>query len=581
MKPIAVTGMGIISAIGSGIDETLHALLEARSGVGQMHILSTRHTDLPVGEVPLTDDALKAALHIPVEERYARTALLGIYALREALSTVDTRHKKVALINGTTVGGMDLTERHYPDSSYDYSLHSCGAVTNQMARYFGSTFSYVTTTSTACSSAANAIATGTRLLEAGLVDIAVVGGSECLTRYHLNGFNALRILDSKPCRPFDENRAGLSLGEGAAFLVLQRNSDHPISMLEGYGNACDAYHQTATSPEGRGLQTAMRTALDMSGLKSTDIDYINAHGTGTPDNDAAEECAMRAVFASGVPPFSSTKAMTGHTTSASGAIEAVLSILAMNSDFLPPTLRFRQPISGLGLSPITQPTHSSLQHVMTNSSAFGGNCTSLIFGKPTEHVVDKSSQNPSAGVCKKVYLRAKVILDEHEEPDYRSYIPMMQLRRMSPILRRAMVAALRCMEESGIACPDAILTATHWGCLNDTERFLDELSETDEELLSPSAFIQSVHNTVAAQMAIRLKCGGFNCTYTHCEQSLSSALLEAFLLLRSGKIENALVTNNDEHDTFGLCESNTAEAYLLTTREEGSLEEFKITESLC
>jgi 3-oxoacyl-(acyl-carrier-protein) synthase len=248
-------------------------------------------------------------------------------------------------------------------------------------------FQYITTLSTACSSGANAVALGANLIKAGLMDVAVVGGSECLTRYHLNGFNSLMILDHEPCRPFDDSRAGLNLGEGAAYLVLEKESTAkgrnatPVGELSGYGNACDAFHQTATSADGKGLQLSMQKALRMSGLETSEVDYINAHGTGTPNNDLSEGRAIKAIFGSALPAISSTKAMTGHTTSASGSIEAVVSLLALENGLIPGNLRFRTPMKELPLEPVVATLERELRHVLTNSCGFGGNCTTLIFSK--------------------------------------------------------------------------------------------------------------------------------------------------------------------------------------------------------
>ena len=259
-------------------------------------------------------------------------------------------------------------------------------------------FASLATVSTACSSATNALISAVNILRCGLADIVVAGGAECLTKFHLNGFNTLMILDSEPCRPFDRDRAGLNLGEGAAYLVLETESSlrlraaKPLARLSGYGNACDAFHQTASSPDGDGAYLAMQQALTTAGLKPEDIDYINAHGTGTPNNDLSESRAIRRLFSPHIPPVSSTKSFTGHTTSASGAIEAVFCLLAMQHQFLPQNLNFRTPMDE-GIVPVTPyprppvppcprpPVLSPLTHVLSNAFGFGGNDSSIIFSK--------------------------------------------------------------------------------------------------------------------------------------------------------------------------------------------------------
>jgi 3-oxoacyl-[acyl-carrier-protein] synthase-1 len=244
------------------------------------------------------------------------------------------------------------------------------------------------TISTACSSAANAIMLGDMLIREGKADIAVAGGNECITKFHLNGFNSLMILDNAPCRPFDATRAGLNLGEGAAYLVLEsgrtfrRRNVAPLCRLAGYANTCDAYHQTATSPDGEGAYLAMKQALESARLNPEDIDYLNAHGTGTQNNDLTEGISIQRVFGDAIPPVSSTKAFTGHATSAAGSIEAVISLLALLHDFIPVNLHFCTPMDELRFTPaMDEKPAKPLRHIMSNSFGFGGNNTSLVFSK--------------------------------------------------------------------------------------------------------------------------------------------------------------------------------------------------------
>ncbi len=390
---IVITGAGVVSAIGLNKSDTLASLRAQRGGIAPVRYLCTAHTELPVGEVPLSDAELAAGLGIEADVPMVRTSLLGMWALREALqqaqlSTADL--SQAAFISGTTVGGMDKSELFYTDflsgdNHREYiALHDCGASTDLIADHFGR-FALTTTPSTACSSAANAVILGAEMLRAGMFECVVVGGSECLSKFHLNGFNTLMILDHEPCRPFDDTRAGLNLGEGAGYLVLEteasarRRGATPLARLSGYGNACDAFHQTATSADGEGSYRAMKQAIERAGLSPDRIDYINAHGTGTPNNDASECAAMRRLFGAQVPPFSSTKGYTGHTTSASGAVEAVISLLALQHQFLPVNLRW-QHLMPEGLKPVTDETPlRPLHHVLCNAFGFGGNDSSMLF----------------------------------------------------------------------------------------------------------------------------------------------------------------------------------------------------------
>ena len=390
-QPLYIVGMGVNSAIGLNVAETRRALLSSSSGIGHMRFLHSDHEDLPVGEVGLSNEQLRQRLNFPAGEPVTRSTLLGLLALREALDSagISPREMPMAFVNGTTVGGMDCSEQYYldfleNDSRNAYiALHDVGACTHHIARHAGP-FTYEASTSTACSSAANAIIHAAHLLECGQAEIAVAGGTECLTKFHLNGFNALLILDDAPCRPFCNTRSGLNLGEGAAYVVLEtpeaarRHHHRPLAILSGYGNACDAFHQTATSPEATGPYLAMEKALKKGGLKPQDISYINAHGTSTPDNDRSELTAMHRLFGKDLPPFSSTKAFTGHTTSASGAIETVFCILALQDHFIPANLHWKQPIDPHSVPVTSLQTNCALKHVLCNSFGFGGNDSSLL-----------------------------------------------------------------------------------------------------------------------------------------------------------------------------------------------------------
>jgi 3-oxoacyl-[acyl-carrier-protein] synthase-1 len=224
------------------------------------------------------------------------------------------------------------------------------------------------------------------MIRNGDLDRVLAGGTESLTKFHLNGFNALKILDKEPCKPFDEKRNGINLGEGAAYLILEseesvlQSGKQVICELTGWGNSCEAFHQTASSPDGIGAYLAMRKALKMSGLDIDDIDYINAHGTGTDNNDVSEGRAIEKLFGTTIPPVSSTKPYTGHTTSAAGATEAIIAILCLLEQVIWPNLNFTEPMKELSFVPVKElKTNINIRNVMTNSFGFGGNDTSLIF----------------------------------------------------------------------------------------------------------------------------------------------------------------------------------------------------------
>jgi len=393
---IFITGSGVISALGCGKQETLAALQAGQTGIAPVRYLETRDREFLLGEVKRSDGDLRRSAGLPDDAVISRTSLLGILALREALAESGLQPSdsgRIPLISGTTVGGMDQTERYYRDflsaehlhDAY-IGIHDCGASTDAVSDYFGG-FSFATTLSTACSSAANAIILGANLIKAGRASCVVAGGSESLSNFHLNGFHSLMIVDRALCRPFDKTRAGLNLGEGAAFLVLEseesarKRGARPLAVLSGYGNACDAFHQTATSENGEGPCRAMTQALAMAGIPASAVSYVNAHGTGTVNNDASESAAIRRVFGPGYPPVSSTKAFTGHTTSASGSVEAVFCLLAMQQGFLPPNLNWREADEACIRPVAVLQSGVRLSHVLCNAFGFGGNDSSLLFSK--------------------------------------------------------------------------------------------------------------------------------------------------------------------------------------------------------
>lgn len=394
---VFVAGKGIISAIGNNTAQNLDSLKNQRSGISQFEILQTQYAPkLPAGEIKFTNSQL--AEMAGLDSTITRTALLSMIAAKEAVADSGIKNwneLRTAFISANTVGGMDRTEDFMKEflvdetqgKLHDVINHDSGAATEIVAEKLGVT-GHITTISTACSSSANSMMYAARLIKNGIIDVAVAGGTDSLLRFTLNGFNALMILDNKPCTPYDENRKGLNLGEGAAYVVLVSEkiaaslTSKPTVKLTGYSNANDAFHQTASSPEGNGNYTAMKGALEMSGLSVDDIDYINLHGTGTTNNDVSEGIAIERIFGNKVPKASSTKPYTGHTLGASGAIEAVFSILAIENNLIFPNLRFVTPMKELHFTPVTELIeNTAVNNVLSNSFGFGGNCSSLIFSR--------------------------------------------------------------------------------------------------------------------------------------------------------------------------------------------------------
>jgi 3-oxoacyl-[acyl-carrier-protein] synthase-1 len=344
----------------------------------------------------LSNEQLKDILSVPASKNISRTSLLSGMAAREALSSLTEELKKgLPFISGTTIGGMDVSEKFYdaylkqPDKA-DFNLlltHDSGDTTEQAAKVLGLQ-GFITTISTACSSSANSIMMAARMMRSGRCKRAIAGGTDALSAFTLNGFRSLMIYDNELCRPFDSTRTGLNLGEGAAYLLLEteeslkETGNKPLAILLGWANANDAYHQTASSPDGNGATMAMNGALQTAGISAQQISYVNAHGTGTPNNDLSESKALINVFGNSVPPFSSTKGFTGHTLAAAGGIEAVYSVLSLQHGALLPNLRYQNVIEECGLVPVTEYSEgNNIQYILSNSFGFGGNNSSLVFQK--------------------------------------------------------------------------------------------------------------------------------------------------------------------------------------------------------
>ncbi|MFT4153983.1 beta-ketoacyl-[acyl-carrier-protein] synthase family protein [Parafilimonas sp.] len=393
---IYIAGLGIISAIGNNVQECLHALETGQAGMANAVFLHTVHAgEIPVAEVKLDNDALAERTGLP--NKTGRTALLSMVAAEEALNDAGIEHihtLRCGFISATTAAGIDKTEKFFTDilkgngkgDLHDVLYHECGSITQVVADKLNIT-GYTTTINTACSSSANSIMLGARLIKAGMLDVAVAGGTDALAKFTFNGFNTLMILDKEFCRPFDENRNGLNLGEGAGYVVLvsdavaQQLDKEMYCELRGYSNTNDAYHQTASSPDGVGSYLAMQQALQAAQLNTNDIDYINLHGTGTYNNDMAEGAAIQRLFEAPYPKMSSTKSFTGHTLGASGGIEAVFSSLAVKHGLIYPNLRLHAPMQEFPFTAETRFSKQPVKNVLSNSFGFGGNCSSLIFSK--------------------------------------------------------------------------------------------------------------------------------------------------------------------------------------------------------
>ncbi|MCB0700054.1 MAG: beta-ketoacyl-[acyl-carrier-protein] synthase family protein [Chitinophagales bacterium] len=397
---IAITSLGIISALGRGKQANIDALTNKRSGLNHPVHLKTKHSnEFLLGEIDLSDDELATALNLPTGDNgYTRTTLIALLAMQELMSSIDMewlQNDSFAFINANTVGGMCSVENMYLDFISENTRGEfiqyidtldCAESTLNICKYYDIK-PFTATLSTACSSSANAIMLGARLIKQGVVTRAICGGCDALSRFTLNGFNSLKNVTKGLCKPFDEERMGLNLGEGAGYLLLEKESDAIargatiLGYLSGYSNTNDAHHPTAPPPGGEGALLTMNEALRTANLSSSDIGYVNAHGTATLNNDEAEGKALERLFEDKAPIFSSTKPYTGHTLAAAGAIEAIFSLCTLEQQKAWPNLNFEKQMHDINISPVTEVTDINVEHVLSNSFGFGGSNVSLVFSK--------------------------------------------------------------------------------------------------------------------------------------------------------------------------------------------------------
>ncbi len=392
MRPLALSQFTATSAIGRGLEQTLGALAARRGGLAPC-AFETAALETCLGQVPGIDAVRLPGPLARYDCRNNRLALLGLEqdGFAEAVRRCAARRgrERIGVVLGTSTSGMLETELAYrrrgPDGAlpdtFDYAAtHNPYAVAEFVRRVLGLE-GPAAVISTACSSSAKAFGAAARMMASGLIDAAVVGGVDSLCLTTLYGFHALQLLARGPCRPFDAAREGISIGEGAAFALLEplpRDAEPGTIALTGVGESSDAYHMSSPHPEGLGARAAMRQALSAAAVQPAQIDYINLHGTGTPSNDSAEAHAVAALFGRSVP-ASSTKGATGHALGAAGALEAVICALALRHGLMPGGLNTTAVDPDLPLAYLTENRPAALARVLTNSFGFGGsNCALLL-----------------------------------------------------------------------------------------------------------------------------------------------------------------------------------------------------------
>lgn len=398
-RRVAITGIGLVCALGLDRESAWQGLVEGRCGIGDLTLFDPAgYRSRKVAQVPAFDEA---AFFSPRERRrYSRSDQLAVLATREALedarlpgSGADRSDVGVVLGGGTNdlLRGetyyAELLARGYRHArvSKVFNYYNDTSV-DTVAHHFGLTGARACPVS-ACSSGAMAIGYAADLVRSGELAAAVCGGSDALCKLTLSGFNALRLVDTEPCRPFDASRNGMNIGEAGAVLVLEdlqkavERGAHVYAELAGYGAYCEAYHPTAPEPEGQAVAALLKAALEAAGVEPSEVDHVNAHGTGTPQNDKAEAKAIRQVFGDRASPIpvTSIKSMVGHCLAAAGSVEAAVLALTLDRGVIPPTIHHRQTDSDCPIEVVANEARQvPIQCAVSTSLAFGGNDAALV-----------------------------------------------------------------------------------------------------------------------------------------------------------------------------------------------------------
>jgi len=390
MRALPITAYTLTTCLGPGKDVNFDALVSGRSGLAPCAFEDV-DIDTWLGAVAGVDDVQLPAALSAFDCRNNRLAELALSqdGFRDAVDAARERYgaHRVAVILGTSTSGMLAAEHAWRrrDANGDLPSDFNYATTQDnfsLARFVAQSLALEgpsQVVSTACSSSAKVFASAARMMSVGLADAAVVGGVDSLCGTTLYGFRSLELVSSAPCRPFDADRRGLSIGEGAAFALLEHEASSDLTLL-GYGESSDAFHMSSPHPEGLGARLAMQAALDRAGLGANDVDYINLHGTASKANDAAEDRAVHDVFGDSIA-CSGTKGWTGHTLGASGGIEAVICLLALARNFRPGTLNTQRVDPACRIRIEREGSETRLRVALSNSFGFGGSNCTLAFGR--------------------------------------------------------------------------------------------------------------------------------------------------------------------------------------------------------
>ncbi len=564
--PAFITGIGAVSPAGADAAALRRALEANRSHLAPLTAFE------PGAGGPRPAGQVAAADLVAEPGDWPRTHRMALQAAREALAGAPAPPEAVVL--GGTTGGMPSSEPLLMAGERDparYRWHGTGTVAEAVAAAVGCRGPALTV-STACSSSAVALKLALELLRSGRFSRVLAGGADGLCRLTYHGFALLQLVDPDGARPLDAERAGLSVSEAAAMLLLESGAAPPpgcLGLLLGGGLSCDAHHATAPHPQGRGAANAMRAALADAGIAPAAVDYISLHGTGTPDNDAAEARALHTVFGERLPPLSSSKGAVGHSLAAAGALEAVGAVVAMAAGMIPANTGLERVDPALELAPVREPRPGRMECVLSNSFGFGGNNAALVLGRADSPVaagsgpagpeggagwlrVRAAEALSGAGWLEQTWQRLAAGASAAGRFDERALVADLEpraVRRSKRLPRMALALGQRVAGAPDTGAVEQIHFGTGWGPLGETHAFLDRLFASAQRLSSPTDFVGSVHNAPAGRLAIRHRARGPSATATGGDVSFEQALWMTGLLL--GERPGLLLAADEHHPGLG------------------------------
>ncbi|MDO6387573.1 beta-ketoacyl-ACP synthase [Uliginosibacterium sp. 31-12] len=559
MQPLRLTAYTLASALGSGLDATLAALRAQRSGLARQH-WETVDLDTCIGSVAGLDDAPVRPDLAAFDCRNNRLAQRALEcdgftdAVRDAIGRYGKT--RIGVFLGTSTSGIlssEIAFRHrdpaaggWPEN-HDYRhTHNSYSVGDFVRSYFD-LHGPAWVVSTACSSSAKVFADAQRMMACGLIDAAIVGGVDSLCLTTIYGFNSLQLVSPNPCKPFDANRDGISIGEAGAFILVERGelAQPGDIVMSGIGESSDAHHMSSPHPEGLGAKLAMQAALDMAGLQPADIDYINLHGTSTPSNDAAEDKGVASLFGSQTP-CSSTKGHTGHTLGAAGGVEVVICALALTHDFAPGGVGTREIDPKLASHYLLANEAKPMRHTLSNSFGFGGSNSSIVLSKlatPTAATSARAGQNGlNVGIAGvglygpglNGWEAAQALLASNAPFELTPLtlppaeaLPPAERRRVGLPIKLSMAIGFDAIKQAGVDASQlaSVFSSTGGDC--DNCHAILEVLASDDRSVSPTRFHNSVHNAPSGYWGIATHCMAPSTSLCAYDATFAAGLLEA------------------------------------------------------